>query len=98
MNITTDPAVLTDVEIRRLWNHSENSISQITYFLEEVFKCDRLTAQTVASCVSEANAAQKVSEANAAQKVELELQSLRSLSHSVENTIYDVIGQLRDLL
>lgn len=55
MNITTDPAVPTEVEVRRLWVDNNNSISQITYFLEQVFKCDHLTAETVASCVFRAN-------------------------------------------
>ena len=89
MHITTDPNVLTELEIRQLWNKTNSNydppIDQIINFFEKVFDCDRLTAQTVAGCV--------IGGSRAINTMVCELQDLRDdLTHTLNSAVAQVKG------
>lgn len=57
MKISHDPSLLTEPEIRSIWNkvkrwEDELSTEKVVMFLEQVFDCDRLTATTVAEILT----------------------------------------------
>lgn len=91
MYTTTDPNVPTEVEIKRLWHEANRSydpsLDDFTQFFEKVFQCDRLTAQSVASCV--------LGGSRAGNSVVNELEDLRE---DVPHAIDEAIGRVRKLV
>ncbi len=85
MNCTTDPAALTKVEIDGFWNTYKNSRDGAVYFLEEIFKCDRLTAQAVAECIAGAHLTDRI------------ISKLDDLRYDTGKTIDEIAEQLREM-
>lgn len=84
MKFSTDPNLLSEKEIERLWSTHSGSTDGTVLFLEQVFDCDRLTAQTVARCITGGS--------RLINKIEYDLETL---SDDVRITVNNAITELR---
>lgn len=87
MKFSTDPNLLSEREIEGLWSTHSRNLDGIVLFLEQVFDCDRLTAQTVARCVI-----------GGSQMMNNMEQGLEALSDDVRITVNNAIAELKRMV